>query len=167
MSNLSLISLRALVLGFAFLSINPSGIAQEAATPPVADPMDARFKNVTEDKTTPSLGTSHLIPVPTLGGFIDDTHPGYTVQLLQLQYRWGDPLDVYVMKPTGVKNPPVILNLYGYPNGTDAYKNPVFQADLVKDGFAAVGLESLIHMILTFPVHDGELQLLGRVDDIA
>jgi hypothetical protein len=43
-----------------------------------------------------------------------------------------------------VKNPPVILNLYGYPADTDPYKNPIFQKDLVKDGFAAVGFVSAL-----------------------
>jgi hypothetical protein len=48
------------------------------------------------------------------------------------------------MKPTGVKNPPVILNLYGYPADTPAYKMEVFQKELTKDGFAAVGFVSAL-----------------------
>jgi hypothetical protein len=118
--------------------------AQQQVLPPIADPNDKRFQGVTEDWTTPALNTSHLHPVPAFVGPIDDTHPGYTVQLLQLQWRWGDPLDVYVIKPAGVKNPPVILNLYGYPADTDPYKNEVFQKALVKDGFAAVGFVSAL-----------------------
>jgi hypothetical protein len=43
-----------------------------------------------------------------------------------------------------VNNPPVILNLYGYPVDTDPYKNEVFQKALVKDGFAAVGFVSAL-----------------------
>jgi acetyl esterase/lipase len=43
-----------------------------------------------------------------------------------------------------VKNPPVILNLYGYPADTDPYKNEVFQQTLIKDGFAAVGFVSAL-----------------------
>jgi hypothetical protein len=105
---------------------------------------DPRFKAVTEDWTTPSLSTSHLIPLRPLPPFIDDTHSGYTVQLFQMQWRDGDPLDLYVIKPNDVKNPPVILNLYGYPADTDAYKIGVFQRELVKDGFAAVGFVSAL-----------------------
>jgi len=132
--------IRTLALGLALLSLAPASAAQfERASPPIADPGDRRFEGVTEDLTTPALSGSHLRPMPPLGGFIDDTHPGYTVQLLQLQWRWGDPLDLYVIKPTGVKNPPVILNLYGYPADTDPYKNEIFQKALTKDGFAAVG----------------------------
>jgi dipeptidyl aminopeptidase/acylaminoacyl peptidase len=51
---------------------------------------------------------------------------------------------VYVIKPKGIKNPPVILNLYGYPADTDPYKNEVFQNALTKDGFAAVGFVSAL-----------------------
>jgi hypothetical protein len=137
--------MRTLSLGIAFLALAPIGAAQvDRASPPIADPSDKRFLGVTEDFTSPSLTTSHLKPAVPLGGFIDDTHPGYTVQLLQVQWRWGDPLDLYVMKPSGVKNPPVILNLYGYPADTDPYKNEVFQKALVKDGFAAVGFVSAL-----------------------
>jgi hypothetical protein len=136
---------RIFILGIALLFLVPrSGAQLLPASPPIADPSDSRFAGVTEDWTTPSLGTSHLMPVPPLIAYTDDTHPGYTVQLIQLQWRWGDPLDVYLIKPTGVKNPPVILNLYGYPADTYPYKNELFQKALVKDGFAAVGFVSAL-----------------------
>jgi hypothetical protein len=134
---------RLLTCAVALLSLTLTSAGQLASAPK-ADPRDKRFQNATEDWTTPELTTSHLVPVAPLGGFIDGTHPGYTVQLLQLQWRWGDPLDLYVIKPNGVKNPPVILNLYGYPADTDAYKNEMFQNALTKDGFAAVGFVSAL-----------------------
>jgi hypothetical protein len=137
--------LRTFATGAALLLLVSAGAAQlSQASPPLADPTDERFQGVTEDWTSPALSSSHLKPVPPLGGWIDDTHPGYTVQLLQVQWRWGDPIDLYVMKPNGVKNPPVILNLYGYPADTDAYKIEVFQAALTRDGFAAVGFVSAL-----------------------
>ena len=34
----------------------------EPASPPIANPNDQRFKDVTEDWTTPSLSNSHLMP---------------------------------------------------------------------------------------------------------
>jgi hypothetical protein len=143
----SFMSARKLTLAVAILPLFSILVfparAQELASPPIADPSDKRFQRVTEDGTTPALSSSHLLPVPPLG-FVDDTHAGYTVELLQLQWRWGDPLDVYVMKPAGIKNPPVILNLYGYPADTDPYKNEIFQKALTKDGFAAVGFVSAL-----------------------
>jgi hypothetical protein len=136
--------LKMLVLAIVFTFSVSSGPAQERASAPIADPGDKRFEAVTEDWTSPAVNTSHLLPVAPLGGFIDDTHPAYTVQLLQLQWRWGDPLDLYVIKPTAVKNPPVILDLYGYPAGTEPYRNEIFQSALTKDGFAAVGFVSAL-----------------------
>jgi hypothetical protein len=129
-------------LFFLAWSILPAaGQVVAQASEPAPDP---RFAGVAEDWTTPSLSTSHLVPARPLPPFVDDTHSGYTVQLFQLQWRDGDPLDLYVMKPTGVKNPPVILNLYGYPADTPAYKMEVFQKELTKDGFAAVGFVSAL-----------------------
>ena len=71
------------------------------ASPPVADPSDTRFDGAKEDWTTPSLNSSSLRPVqPTVGPISD--YPGYTVELLRVQWRFGDPLDLYIMKPKGV-----------------------------------------------------------------
>jgi hypothetical protein len=137
------ILIRTLTLGTVILSLAPLSVAQLSATPPIANPADKRFEGVTEDWTSPALSGSHLRPVPPVD-FIDDTHPSYTVELLQVQWRWGDPLDLYVIKPVGIKNPPVIVNLYGYPADTDPYKNEFFQKALIKDGFAAVGFVSAL-----------------------
>lgn len=143
------IFVRTFVAGVAFLSLSLSLLLAPAAqaqllpaSPPTANPNDHRFAEVQEDWTTPALSSSHLMPVAPVK-FVDE-HSGYTVELVQLQWRWGDPLDVYVIKPKGVKNPPVILHLYGYPADTDAYKNEIFQTALTKDGFAAVGFVSAL-----------------------
>jgi hypothetical protein len=98
---------------------------------------------VTEDWTSPALSTSTLRPVRPFVGYVNE-QPGYTVELLQVQWRWGDPLDLYVMKPAGVKKPPVILYLYGYPADTDRFKDEDFQKTVTKDGFAAVGFVSAL-----------------------
>jgi hypothetical protein len=135
-------SLGTFALAIVLLPLAHYAVAQLPASPPIADPMDTRFQSVTEDWSTPSLDTSNLQPIEPLD--IKDQADGYTVELLQVQWRWGDPLDLYVIKPTGVKNPPVILNLYGYPADTDAYKNPIFQKELIKDGFAGVGFVSAL-----------------------
>jgi hypothetical protein len=121
-----------------------SGAAQFVpASPPIADPADTRFDGVREDWTSPELRTSSLQPARPLTGYINE-YPGYTVELLQVQWRFGDPLDLYVMKPKGVKKPPVILYLYGYPAGTDRFKDEAFQNAVTKDGFAAVGFVSAL-----------------------
>jgi len=133
----------ALTLGSALLFLASNDAAQIlSTTPPAAT--DSRFQGVEEDWSSPALNNSNLKPVRPLAGFVDTAHPGYTVELLQLQWRWGDPLDVYVMKPKGVTKPPVILYLFSYPTDTDIFKNEVFQNAVTKDGFAAVGFVSAL-----------------------
>lgn len=95
---------RIIALGIALLSFAPASPGQLVASPPVAHPTDTRFQNVKEDFTSPALTSSHLQPAAPLGRLVDD-QPGYTVELLQVQWRPGDPLDLYVMKPKGVRNP--------------------------------------------------------------
>ena len=135
---------RALALRSTLLFLAGISAAQfQPASPPVADPTDSRFQGVQEDWTSPALNNSHLMPARPLAGFVTET-PRHTVELLQLQWRWGDPIDLYVMKPKGVKNPPVILYLYGYPTDTDIFKNDTYEELVTKNGFAAVGFVSAL-----------------------
>src|SRR5262245_60621408 len=113
---LAFVFMRTLALGIALLSLAQTGAAQLVpASPPIADPADTRFKGAKEDWTSPALSNSNLKPARPLIGYVNE-YPEHTVELLQVQWRWGDPLDLYVMKPKGVKKPPVILYLYGYPS---------------------------------------------------
>jgi cephalosporin-C deacetylase-like acetyl esterase len=126
---------------FAILFAIPTlSSAQELipASPPIADPKDTRFVGVKEDWTNPSISTSNLRPALPLIGSVSE-YPGYTVELDDVQWRWGDPLDLYIVKPKGVKKPPVIVYLYGYPTDTDTFKNEAWQTAVTKNGFAAVG----------------------------
>jgi hypothetical protein len=113
------------------------------SSPPIADPSDTRFTGVKEDWTSPALTSSNLRPAKPLVAYIND-YSDYTVEFLQAQWRFGDPIDLYVIKPKGLKKPPVILYLYGYPADTDRFKNEEFQKAVTKDGFAAVGFVSAL-----------------------
>jgi hypothetical protein len=116
-------------------------LAQTLPAPsPVVDPSAANFENVHEDWTSPALATSDLKPARPLVFFSDLSR--YTLELLRVQWRTGDPIDLYVMKPKGVKKPPVILYLYGYPTDTDIFKRDEYQELVTRNGFAAVGFVS-------------------------
>jgi hypothetical protein len=127
----------------ALLLLSHVVAAQLAAASPVANATDTRFDGVHEEWTLPSLASTHLVPIQPLLGLVDDK-PGYTVELLQVQWRKGDPIDLYVMKPKGVKKPPVILYLYGYPSTTDIFRNDAYEDLVTKNGFAAVGFVSAL-----------------------
>ncbi len=141
--------IKKLALEFTFLFLAQIFFSQMSAaqfvpaSPPIADPADRRFSGVHEDWTSPALKTSNLKPAEPLVGYITD-YPGYTEELVQVQWRFGDPLDLYVLKPKGAKKPPVILYLYGYPADTDRFKDEGFQNAVTKDGFAAVGFVSAL-----------------------
>ena len=143
MFNLLLALKKPFVLGGLLFLLALTGDAQlSPASPPVANPADTRFEGVQEDWTSSALTSSHLKPVRPIEFITDE--PGYTVELLQVQWRWGDPIDLYVMKPKGVKKPPVILYLYGYPTDTDIFKRKDYQELVTRDGFAAVGFVSAL-----------------------
>jgi hypothetical protein len=142
MSNLlSCEVMRVLALALLF-SARPSVAQFLPASPPVAKPADTRFQGVQEDWTSPALTSSQLKPARPVVFITDNPH--YTLELLQVQWRLDDPIDLYVMKPKGVKKPPVILYLYGYPTSTDIFKNDAYENLVTKDGFAAVGFVSAL-----------------------
>lgn len=102
-----------------------------------------RHGRTPEDWSSISLGGSQLIPDPPFvgekGGF-----PTFTRELLQVKWRNGDSIDLYVMRPRGVAKPPVILYLYSYPSETARFRDNNYCARLTEGGFAAVGFVSAL-----------------------
>jgi len=113
------------------------------ASPPIADPSDTRFSAVTEDLTSPDLSHSHLVPMPPLSSRVA-SYASYTLEMARVQWRWADPIDLYLIKPKGVKKPPVIVYLYGHDSETDRFREPWFGENATKNGFAAVGFVSAL-----------------------
>jgi len=131
---------------FLFLLLllqNTSSAQFVPASPPLASLPDKRFEGVKEDWGSPALTGSNLKPARPVVGYVNH-HPGYTVELVRVQWRHADPVDLYVMKPDGVQRPPVILYLYSFPEDTDRFTNEAFQKGATNDGFAAVGFVSAL-----------------------
>jgi hypothetical protein len=72
------------------------------------------------------------------------SYPKFTRELLRVQWRPVDPLDLVIVKPVGVKNPPVILYLYSFPSDTDRYVSTELCNALTAHGVAAVGFVSAL-----------------------
>ena len=72
------------------------------------------------------------------------TFPGFTRELIQVQWRAGDPIDLYVIRPTNVAKPPVALFLYGYPADEDRFRSDAYCSSIVKRGMAGVGFVSAL-----------------------
>jgi cephalosporin-C deacetylase-like acetyl esterase len=73
-----------------------------------------------------------------------DEYPTFTRELIQLTWREGDPIYVFLVLPKNHPKPPVILYLYGYPSDTDRFMNEDYCALLAKDGVAAAGFLSAL-----------------------
>lgn len=100
-----------------------------------------RENKLYEDWSKPELTPGMKWDVVPLGTADGD---GFTRQLLTAQWREMDPIDLWIIKPKGIKNPPVILYLYSSNGSNSQYKNDDVCKFLAKDGFAAVGFVSAI-----------------------
>lgn len=94
--------------------------------------------------TTPSLEGSKMDDIDVTPGEIDTVDGVYTHELTRVQWRPADPIDLFIVKPLGVKNPPVILYLYSFPFETDRFLNHDFCKFLVSKGYAAIGFATAL-----------------------
>ena len=101
------------------------------------------YETIQEDWSSLAVGVSQLTPEPALEAQTDEG-PGFTRTLVQLKWRPGDPLDVYVIMPKGVKNPPAVLYLYGYHDDTPRFRDDRWCTRVTSGGFAAVGFVSAL-----------------------
>jgi hypothetical protein len=112
--------------------------------PPIHDlSSDSLKPKMLEDWTTPLLKGSDLRATPPIVGEID-VQSGFTRELTRVQWRPADPIDLYIIKPAGVKKPPVILYLYSYPFENDRFLKSDFCRFLTQNGVAAVGFASAL-----------------------
>jgi hypothetical protein len=117
----------------------PSVVASQHVTDAIA-PKPPEFH---EDMGSISLQSSNLLKIDAVLGIKDGLPEGkFTRELWQVTWRGGDPIDLYIIRPTKVAKPPVILYLYSYPDGTDRFNNPQWLEGVVSRGYAAVGFVS-------------------------
>jgi hypothetical protein len=142
-----LVEIQKKVLVAALLALGPVTSAVSAAQATagnLASPAKAAATSAAEDLNSLSLAGHPLQAEKPLLGQKED-HPQFTRELLQVKWRVGDPMDLYVIRPKGVANPPVILYLYTYPSETDRFRNDSFCNDATRHGFAAVGFVSALN----------------------
>ena len=101
------------------------------------------YETIQEDWSSLEIGTSNLKPAMPVFGYTDETDK-FTRTLVQLKWRPGDGLDLYVIMPKGVKNPPAVLYLYGYKDDTDRFRNDGWCERATSGGTAAIGFVSAL-----------------------
>ena len=91
-----------------------------------------------------------LVAIPTLFAatrpavVLSEKEPSFTRQLVRVEWRIGDPIDLWVIRPDGVEKPPVIIYLYSYPSETDRFRDEGYGQRVTSGGYAAVGLVSAL-----------------------
>jgi hypothetical protein len=73
-----------------------------------------------------------------------DEQKNYTRELVRLQWRGGDSIELFVFTPHGVAKAPAILYLYSYPSDVDRFYDQGWATRATADGFAAVGFVSAL-----------------------
>jgi len=130
-----------------FLCIGPVHAQQTAPLPSKPDSSASAGGNKLlwndEDWTSLSLEKSDLRAEPPVIGAKDQT-ADFTRELIQVQWRFGDPIDLWVIRPRGVEKPPVVLYLYGYPSETNRFRDDRYCQRVTRGGFAAVGFVSAL-----------------------
>ena len=119
------------------LHLNAGRAAMDAAT---GKPL---YETIVEDWTNLKVGKSHLEPEPPVVGDIADL-PEFTRTLVQVQWRPGDPIDLYIILPKGAKNPPAVIYLYGYDEDTDRFRDDRWCTRVTSGGVAAIGFVSAL-----------------------
>lgn len=130
-------------------------LAFQAAAPAKQDPAASEKK--AESK---SASISVPAPVPENWGVLDDIktglqplgpgevqhdeEPEFVRELIRVQWRPIDPIDVWIIRPKVTGKVPVVLYLYGYPNAGEQFRDNEWCKRAVADGFAAVGFVSAL-----------------------
>ncbi len=121
--------------------LNPAPLSQSqptAKTPPASSSNG-------EDWSAIELSKSGL-SLDSIGGMlISKTDlPGCTRELLRMQWRPNDPIDLYITRPLGTNKFPVVLFLYNYNVDTDVFREDRWCDRAVRNGFAVVGFPSAL-----------------------
>jgi hypothetical protein len=68
----------------------------------------------------------------------------YSRELVRLQWRPADPVDIWIVKPHGVAKPKVVLYLYSFPADIDLFRQDSWCLGATQKGLAAVGFVSAL-----------------------
>src|SRR5215472_15081434 len=68
-----------------------------------------------------------------------EEQPDFVRELVRVQWRIGDPIDLWISRPKVTGKVPVVLYLYGYTDTNDRFRDNGWAKRATADGFAAVG----------------------------
>jgi dienelactone hydrolase len=101
------------------------------------------YETIQEDWSSLQVGVSKLEPLPPMVGGVDE-QPSFTRIMARVQWRPGDPIDLYILLPKGVKQPPVVLYLYNMDQDDYRFRDNRWSQRVTAGGVAAVGFVSAL-----------------------
>lgn len=131
----------AVLLWLTIFTLVTRGLGQQSAPKP-GEPPVVHGGTVENWSSLPLTGGELRPEKPTFGE--KDDKPLFTRELIQVKWRQGDPIDLYIIKPKGVAKPPIVLYLYSYPSESDRFLNDDYCVRLTRDGVAAIGFVSAL-----------------------
>jgi dienelactone hydrolase len=133
-----------ILVTFPWSSVASAQQATPAAPSPAAvAPNSSLAPAYHEDFNSLTLEGSALPMKPPILGQKDDVPTQFfTRERYMMEWRPGDPFDLYVIRPRGVANPPVVIYLYSFPQDSERYTNDRWCETATRDGYAAVGFVS-------------------------
>jgi hypothetical protein len=129
-----------------FIAIVPA-LAQSAQSTPADSPQPApqQTHNVNKEDWTRMSVDRSVMPLLVAGASLGKSElPTYSRELLRLQWRPGDPIDIWLVKPHGVSKPRVAIYVYSYPTDLERFGNDSWCQAATQDGVAAVGFVSAL-----------------------
>jgi pimeloyl-ACP methyl ester carboxylesterase len=106
---------------------------------------DFKFPRPGEGENWQALGDikSGLQPQPAFEVQKDD-EPEFVKEIVRVQWRTADPIDLYVIRPKTTGKVPVVLYLYSYPTDSLQFRDNGWAKRATAKGFAAVGFVSAL-----------------------
>ena len=134
-------SAASLSLALCLLTASISATASAQAPKPAQQPsgnLQLPTGDPRENLHELSLRGSTLQAEPPISGGTAQ-NADFTRELYQMQWRTGDPIDVYIIRPKGAARPPVTIYLYGFPDEGERFRNDAFCKLVTRGGVAAIG----------------------------
>ena len=73
-----------------------------------------------------------------------DEQPDFVREVIRVEWRLGDPIDLWVIRPKVTEREPVVLYLYNYTDANERFRDNGWCKRASADGFAAVGFVSAL-----------------------
>jgi len=73
-----------------------------------------------------------------------DEYPTFVREMIELKWRAGDPIHLFLILPKGRPKPPVVLYLYSFPSDTSRFLDDDSCKLMAQNGYAAAGFVSAL-----------------------